>query len=138
MATHPVTRGYQRWPLYWPPDEGPSVDPGSTGSSAVIILGTFVRMSDEPTTPKLQVQIDDDIAQGVYSNLVLLNHTENEFVLDFAFIQPSNGRAKVRTRVISSPRHTKRLLQALQKNIERYEERFGTIDIGTEDEPVFH
>lgn len=96
-------------------------------------------MSDEPTaSPKLQVQIDDDVAQGVYSNLVLLNHTENEFVLDFAFIQPSNGRAKVRTRVVSSPRHTKRLLAALQKNLERYEERFGTIDIGTDDEPVFH
>ena len=59
---------------------------------------------------------------------MLLNHTENEFVLDFAFIQPSNGRAKVRARVISSPRHTKRLLQALQKNLERYEERFGTIE----------
>lgn len=95
-------------------------------------------MSDEPTTPKLQVQIDDDVAQGMYSNLVLLNHTENEFVLDFAFIQPANGRAKVRTRIISSPRHTKRLLQALQKNLERYEERFGTIDIAVEDEPVFH
>lgn len=95
-------------------------------------------MSDEPSTPKLQVQIDEDIAQGVYSNLVLLNHTENEFVLDFAFIQPSNGRAKVRSRVISSPRHTKRLLQALQKNLERYEERFGTIDISSDDDPVFH
>lgn len=96
-------------------------------------------MSDEPPpSPKLQVQIDDDVAQGVYSNLVLLNHTENEFILDFAFIQPSNGRAKVRTRVISSPRHTKRLLQALQKNLERYEERFGTIETGTDDEPVFH
>ena len=96
-------------------------------------------MSDEPTQPpKLQVQIDDDISQGVYSNLVLLNHTENEFVLDFAFIQPSNGRAKVRARVISSPRHTKRLLQALQKNLERYEERFGTIEAGTEDDPVLH
>lgn len=95
-------------------------------------------MSDEPNPPKLQVQIDDDVAQGMYSNLVLLNHTENEFVLDFAFIQPANGRAKVRTRIISSPRHTKRLLQALQKNLERYEERFGTIDLGAEDDPVFH
>lgn len=100
---------------------------------------TLRTMSDEPPqAPKLQVQIDDDVAQGVYSNLVLLNHTENEFILDFAFIQPSNGRAKVRTRVISSPRHTKRLLQALQKNLERYEERFGTIETGTDDEPVFH
>ena len=95
-------------------------------------------MSDEPATPKLQVQIDDDVAQGVYCNLVLINHTENEFVLDFAFIQPANGRAKVRSRVISSPRHTKRLIQALQKNLERFEERFGTIDLSSEDEPVFH
>ena len=95
-------------------------------------------MPDEPASPKLQVQIDEDVAQGTYSNLVLLNHTENEFVLDFAFLQPANGRAKVRTRIISSPRHTKRLLQALQKNVERYEERFGTIDLGAEDEPVLH
>jgi hypothetical protein len=94
-------------------------------------------MSDEPT-PKLQVQNDEDIAQGLYCNLVLLNHTENEFVLDFAFIQPANGRAKVRTRVISSPRHTKRLLHALQKNLERYEERFGVIDLVAEDDPLVH
>ena len=95
-------------------------------------------MSDEPAAPKLQVQIDDDLAQGVYINLVLLNHTENEFVLDFAFIQPANGRAKVRSRVISSPRHTKRLLLALQKNIERYEERHGTIEVGPETDEVVH
>src|SRR5215475_11371418 len=91
-----------------------------------------------PPNPKLQVQIDEDISHGVYSNLVLINHSENEFVLDFAFIQPSSGRAKVRTRIISSPRHTKRLLAALTKNIERYEERFGAIDIGIEEDPVLH
>ncbi|HRC55438.1 MAG: DUF3467 domain-containing protein [Myxococcales bacterium] len=96
-------------------------------------------MSDDPTPPKLQVQIDEDVAQGVYTNLVLINHTENEFILDFAFIQPGNARAKVRSRLISSPRHTKRLLVALQKNIERFEERFGTIDVGTDDEgPILH
>ncbi|MBV8755887.1 MAG: DUF3467 domain-containing protein [Deltaproteobacteria bacterium] len=94
-------------------------------------------MSDE-APPKLQVQLDEDIAQGVYANLVLLNHTENEFVLDFAFIQPSNGRAKVRTRVISSPRHTKRLLMALQKNLERYEEKFGRIELGADEDPIVH
>ena len=94
-------------------------------------------MSDEPP-PKLQVQLDEDVAQGVYANLVLLNHTENEFVLDFAFIQPSNGRAKVRTRVISSPRHTKRLLMALQKNVERYEEKFGRIELGADEDPIVH
>jgi hypothetical protein len=95
-------------------------------------------MSDEPVTPQLQVQIDDDVANGVYSNLVLLNHTENEFVLDFAFIQPNHARAKVRARVVSSPRHTKRLLMALQKNVERYEERHGRIELGPDEDPVLH
>lgn len=94
-------------------------------------------MSDE-APPKLQVQVDEDVAQGVYANLVLLNHTENEFVLDFAFIQPSSGRAKVRARVVSSPRHTKRLLLALQKNLERYEERFGRIELGADDDQIVH
>lgn len=96
-------------------------------------------MSDEPPpTPKLQVQIDDDLSQGIYANLVLINHSENEFVLDFSFLQPNSSRAKVRTRVISSPRHTKRLIAALQKNIERYEERFGTIELGPDDDLVVH
>lgn len=109
-------------------------------ATAVATAVACAPMSDDPATPasKLSVQLDDDVAQGLYSNLVLLNHTENEFVLDFAFIQPANGRAKVRTRVISSPRHTKRILEALKKNIERYEERFGTIDISADDDPVFH
>ncbi len=96
-------------------------------------------MSDDPgPSPKLQLQIDEDIAQGVYANLVIINHAENEFVLDFCFVQPTNGRAKVRARVISSPRHTKRLLNALQKNVERYEERFGLIELGPDEEPVMH
>jgi hypothetical protein len=93
---------------------------------------------DRPS-PKIQLQMDDATALGTYSNLVLINHTENEFLLDFAFLQPGNPRAKVVSRVISSPRHTKRLLRALQKNIERYEERFGEIEIGEGgDEPFVH
>ena len=76
---------------------------------------------------------------GRYSNLVLINHTENEFLLDFAFLQPGNPKAKVVARIISSPRHTKRLLRALQKNLDRYEERFGEIDVGEGgDEPIVH
>jgi len=97
-------------------------------------------MADEPA-PKIQVQVDDDVAQGTYANLVLINHTENEFVFDFAFLQPGNPRAKVRARVISSPRHTKRLLRALQKNLEKFEERFGVIpagEVGEDDDRLVH
>lgn len=96
-------------------------------------------MADEPKkAPKIQLQMDEQTAQGRYANLVLINHTDSEFILDFAFLQPSSPMAKVCSRVISSPRHTKRLLRALQKNIERFEDRFGSIDIGDEDEPVVH
>jgi len=91
-----------------------------------------------PAAPQIQLQIDDAIAQGMYTNLVLINHAENEFVLDFAFLQPQNPVAKVRARLISSPRHTKRLLEALASNVARYEERFGAIDAGSEPTPSFH
>jgi hypothetical protein len=85
--------------------------------------------------PQIQIQLDDTIAQGVYTNLVLINHTENEFVLDFAFLAPGTPAAKVRSRVLSAPRHTKRLLRALQQNVTRYEERFGEIEL---EEPLVH
>ena len=91
-----------------------------------------------PKPPPIQLQLDDDVAQGLYSNLVLINHTENEFILDFAFFAPGAPRAKVRARIISSPRHTKRLLRALVKNLERFEERFGEIEAGEDDEPLIH
>lgn len=91
-----------------------------------------------PPGPRIQLQLDEQLSQGVYTNLVLINHTENEFVFDFAYLQPANPVARVRARVISSPRHTKRLLAALQKNVARYEERFGVIEISGEDEPTVH
>jgi hypothetical protein len=96
-------------------------------------------MSEEAKkAPKIQLQMDDETAQGQYANLVLINHTDSEFLLDFAFLQPATPRAKVCARIISSPRHTKRLLRALQKNIERFEERFGPIELGSEDDPLVH
>jgi hypothetical protein len=97
-------------------------------------------MADEPKkAPKIQLQMDEQTSQGTYANLCLINHTENEFLLDFAFLQPANARARVNARIISSPRHTKRLLRALQKNVDRFEERFGVIDVGDEDdEPIVH
>lgn len=84
-----------------------------------------------PAEAQIQIDIDEATAQGVYSNLVLINHTDNEFLLDFAFLQPTGPtgpRARVRARIVSSPRHTKRLLSALQANVQRYEERFGRIE----------
>lgn len=76
----------------------------------------------EPKNPKnaelkLEIQLDEELAQGVYANLAVVNHTDTEFVLDFIFVQPQAPRAKVRSRVVTSPKHFKRLLQAWQENL---------------------
>jgi hypothetical protein len=92
----------------------------------------------KPAAPRIQLQVDEPIAQGTYTNLVVINHTENEFVFDFAYLQPANPTAKVRARIISSPRHTKRLMLALQKNLARYEERYGVVELSGEEEPTVH
>jgi hypothetical protein len=87
-----------------------------------------------PVAPQIQIEIDETTAQGVYSNLAMIGHTENELVLDFIFIQPQAPKAKVRSRVITSPSHAKRLAAALQDNILKYEARFGEIKVHTEPE----
>jgi hypothetical protein len=97
-------------------------------------------MSDAPKPPlepqPIQIDLDEATAQGAYSNLVLINHTDGEFILDFAFMQPAAPRARVRARIVSSPRHTKRLLRALEANVQRYEERFGKIEDSLMPDPV--
>ena len=96
-------------------------------------------MADASKPPEgaqqIQIDLDEATAQGMYCNLVLINHSDTEFMLDFAFLQPSAPQARVRARILSSPRHTKRLLRALETNIQRYEERFGKIEDTAAGEP---
>ena len=92
-------------------------------------------MSEKPTKEvKLEIQVDEDVAQGIYANLAVVNHSDAEFTLDFIFVQPQAPRAKVRSRVITSPKHLKRLMLALQDNVKKYEQRFGPIDVGSPDD----
>ncbi|MCL5878572.1 MAG: DUF3467 domain-containing protein [Deltaproteobacteria bacterium] len=83
----------------------------------------------------IQIQLDEATAQGVYINLALINHTETEFILDFVYVQPQSPQGKVRSRVLTSPIHMKRLLSALSENMKKYEERFGEIKLA-QDQPV--
>jgi hypothetical protein len=76
---------------------------------------------------EVKIEIDEQTSNGIYSNLALISHSESEFVLDFIFFQPQQGKAKVRSRIITSPSHLKRMLAALQDNIAKYESRFGEI-----------
>ncbi len=85
---------------------------------------------EENNQQPLQVEIDEPVARGVYTNLALITHSETEFLLDFLFLQPQTPKTKVLTRLISSPVHAKRLLWALKDNIEKYEARHGAIPAG--------
>lgn len=76
---------------------------------------------------QLNIQLDENIANGTYSNLVILNHSATEFVLDFVSVMPGVPKSKVKSRMILAPQHAKRLLNALSENIKRYESSHGPI-----------
>jgi hypothetical protein len=89
----------------------------------------------QPPAVQIQLEIDPVTANGVFVNSALVNHTETEFTLDLIYVQPQAPKATVRARAITSPKHMKRLLHAIQDNIAKYEARFGPIDLG--DAPHF-
>jgi hypothetical protein len=75
------------------------------------------------------VELDAEVAQGHYSNLAIISHSPSEFILDFAAILPGIPKAKVKSRIILTPEHAKRLLISLQDNIARYETTFSRIEL---------
>jgi len=96
-------------------------------------------MAEHPTKPpevQLQIQLDESVADGNYVNMALVNHTETEFTLDFIYVQPQQPKAKVRSRVITNPKHMKRLILAMQDNVAKYESKFGVIQLLENDNPI--
>lgn len=78
---------------------------------------------------ELQIELSDETAQGIYSNLAIISHSTSEFVIDFIRIVPGVPKAKVKSRIILTPEHAKRLLMALKDNIEKFEQQNGTVRI---------
>jgi len=76
---------------------------------------------------QLNIELNEEIAQGIYSNLAVITHSSSEFVLDFVRIMPGIPKANVKSRIILSPEHAKRLLLALQDNIKKFESVHGQI-----------
>ncbi len=77
----------------------------------------------------LDIELSEEVAQGHYSNLAVIAHSTSEFILDFATMLPGLQKAKVKSRIILTPEHAKRLLMSLQDNITRYESSIGKIEI---------
>lgn len=81
----------------------------------------------EDIDQQINIELSEEMAEGVYANLAMIAHSNTEFVLDFIRLMPGVPKAKVKARVILTPEHAQRLLNALQDNINKYEDNFGTI-----------
>lgn len=76
---------------------------------------------------QINIELDEKVAEGTYSNLAIINHSVSEFVIDFVSIMPGTPKSKVKSRIILTPQHAKRLLKALGDNINRFEKTHGEI-----------
>ena len=76
---------------------------------------------------KINIEIDEKTSEGIYSNLAIINHSASEFVMDFISIMPGSSKNKVKSRIIITPQHAKKLRKALNDNIDRFEQNFGSI-----------
>ena len=87
-------------------------------------------MADDKKVPKqgqINIELDEKVADGIYSNLAIINHSVSEFVLDFVNIMPGVPKSKVKSRIILTPQHAKRLSKALNENVKRFENAHGEI-----------
>lgn len=87
------------------------------------------------TNQQLQIELKPEVAEGTYSNLAIITHSSSEVVTDFIQMMPGMPKAQVKSRIIMAPEHAKRLLFALQDNIQKYEQQFGTIKLPQAPQP---
>ena len=76
---------------------------------------------------QMNIELSEEVAEGIYSNLAIIAHSQSEFVVDFVKILPNVPKAKVKSRIILTPQHAKRLLKALVENVKKYEAQHGKI-----------
>ncbi|MDH5720190.1 MAG: DUF3467 domain-containing protein [Spirochaetia bacterium] len=94
-----------------------------------------MKKTDKPvkTDQKIEIQLEPDIMKGLFSNVTNIGHTQEEFLLDFLFIQQHPAPfGKLVSRVIVTPNHAKRILSALQENVRKYEEQHGKLELSKE------
>ena len=84
-------------------------------------------MDDEKKKNQINIELKEEIAQGTYANLAIITHSTSEFVLDFVRVMPGIPKADVKSRIILTPEHAKRLLNALKDNISKFEHAHGPI-----------
>ena len=99
-------------------------------------LINFIVMKTKDKKGSINLELDEKLAQGTYSNLALINHSISEFVVDFINVMPGVPKAKVKSRIILTPQHAKRFSKALNDNISRFEKSNGEIKDYDNQQPI--
>ena len=89
-------------------------------------------MEGQDKNGQLRIELNDEVAQGIYVNLSIIGHSTSEFVLDFVRVMPGVSKVGVQARLVMAPEHAKRLLRALADNIDKYERAYGPIKLWDE------
>lgn len=82
---------------------------------------------EENKSQQIDIELSEEIAEGIYSNLAIITHSQSEFVIDFIKMMPGVPKAKVKSRIVLTPQHAKRLAKALAENVQRFEAAHGKI-----------
>lgn len=90
----------------------------------------------DPKQGQINIELTEEVAQGTYSNLAIITHSSSEFVLDFVRIMPGTPKAQVKSRVVLTPEHAKRLMLALEDNVKKYEGQHGPIKVHNNTPPM--
>ncbi len=98
------------------------------GSFFIFAIQIIIDMPDQPTVPnQLNIEISEEISEGVYANLAIITHSHAEFVIDFVNVMPGTPKSKVKARMILTPTHAKRFMKAMIDNVKKFESVNGTI-----------
>jgi hypothetical protein len=97
-----------------------------------------MKKNNQDSEQQINVELSEEMAEGVYSNLAMIAHSNSEFILDFIRLMPGVPKAKVKARIIITPEHAKRLLEALSDNISRFEDMHGPIPSTQDDGSSFN
>ena len=80
-----------------------------------------------PPDNQIKIELMEEIAEGIYSNLAVITHSHSEFIVDFIRLMPGMPKAKVKSRIILTPQHAKRFMKTMKENLSKYEAVHGKI-----------
>ncbi len=95
-------------------------------------------MQEKKENSQVNIELSEEVAEGIYSNLAIITHSPSEFVIDFIRMMPGIPKAKVKSRIILTPQHAKRLYRALKENVAKFETVHGEIKDNGDDLPPFN